>query len=258
MDFAINTNDLEYFLLVFIRLVSFMHLAPFYGESNVPSRFKVALALFLSVIVFQMAPIPQLHYGTVIEFAILAIKELVVGLLIGLGASMCMHIVTMSGRLIDMEIGLSAASLMDPTFRDATTITGVFYKYIFTALLITTGTYQYILKAILQTYELVPVGASNFAMGSLLDTIISFMGQYFLISFQIALPVFAVILLMNVVLAVLAKVAPQMNLFAVGMQIKILAGLATVYVALWVIPTAAELLFKEMKTMIVSLLEGML
>ena len=258
VDFAISTSDFEYFLLVFVRMTSFMHLAPFYGEESVPSRFKVALSLFLSFIVFSLSNPREVAYETLLQYGFLIIKEAVVGLLIGLGAMMCMHMVTMAGRLIDMEIGLSAASLMDPTFRDSATITGVFYKFIFTALIITTGTYQYILKAIMQTYELIPIGGVHPAMGSLLETITSFMGQYFLISFQIALPVFAVILTMNVVLAVLAKVAPQMNLFAVGMQIKILAGLAVVYIAMWVIPLAAELLFKQMRTMIVSIVEGLM
>lgn len=258
MNFAINTSNLEYFLLILVRLTAFMHLAPFYGEESVPSRVKIAFSIFLTVIVFNISDRPVIEYESIIDYALLVVKELVVGLIIGLGSSMCMHIVSMAGRLIDMEIGLSAASLMDPTFRDSATITGVFYKFIFLALMITTGTYQYILKAIMETYELIPVGHMNFAVGSLLETITGFMGKYFLISFQIALPVFAVILLMNMVLAVLAKVAPQMNLFAVGMQIKILAGFATVYVAMWVIPTAAELLFKEMRVMIVSIVEGLM
>ena len=84
------------------------------------------------------------------------------------------------------------------------------------------------------------------------------MTQSFVIGFQIALPVFAVIMVMNAVLAILAKVAPQMNLFAVGMQIKILSGFAVLYLSMWLVPTASELLFKEMKRMIVAMVEAMM
>ncbi len=258
LDFGIKTSDIEYFLLVFVRMVSFMHLAPFYGESNVPSRFKVALAFFVSFVVFNITDPVSPVYDSLLEYAILVMKEAVTGLIIGLGAAMCMHMITMAGRLIDMETGLSAASLMDPTFHDSVTISGVFYKYIFTALLIVSGTYQYIMKAIVETYTLIPVSGQHFAMGSLLDTFVSFMGKYFLISFQIALPIFASILVVNAILAILAKIAPQMNLFAVGMQIKILIGFGVLYLSIWVIPTAADLLFGEMKTMIVSVVEGLL
>ncbi len=258
VDFSISTSELEYFLLIFIRMVSFMHLAPFYGEVNVPSRFKVALSIFLSYLVYTITDPVALQYDTVFQYALIVMKEAVVGLLIGLSAAICMHIVTMAGRLVDLEIGLSAASLMDPTFQDSATITGVFFKYIFSFLLITSGMYQYIIKAVIETYTLIPVDGVQFAVGNILSSMISFMGEYFMIGFQIALPVFAVILVMNAVLAILAKVAPQLNLFAVGMQIKILAGLVVLYLSMWLLPALANLIFKEMKVMIVSMVEAMM
>lgn len=258
INLSISTSELEYFLLIFIRMVSFMHLAPFYGEESIPSRFKVALSIFLSYMVYMITDPVEVQYNTVFQYALIVMKEAVVGLLIGLAASVCMHIVTMAGRLIDMEMGLSAASLMDPTFHDSVTITGILYKYAFLALLITSGMYQYIIKAVIETYTLIPVNGARFALGTILKDMISFLGQYFMIGFQIALPVFAVILVMNAVLAILAKVAPQMNLFAVGMQIKILAGLGVLYLSVWLVPTGANLLFREMKIMIVSMVEAMM
>lgn len=235
-----------------------MHLAPFYGDSSIPSRFKVALSLALSYMVFLLTPHTELVYDTVMGYAALVIMEAAAGLLIGLVSTVCMQVASMAGRLADMEIGLSGASAMDPTYRDNVTVSGLIYRYAFTLLLITSGMYQYIIKAFIQTYELIPVGNVHFALDKILSSLITFMGQFFLIGFQIAMPVFAVITVMNAVLGVLAKVAPQMNLFAVGMQLKILVGLSVMYVSVWLIPMAADSMFTQMKKMIVSIVEAMM
>ncbi|MCM1538331.1 MAG: flagellar biosynthetic protein FliR [bacterium] len=258
IDYSFSTSDLEYFLLVFIRIVSFMNLAPFYGDSSIPARFKVGLSLALSYMVFLLTPHTELVYSTVTEYAALVVMEAAVGLLIGLVSTVCMQIASMAGRLVDMEIGLSAASTMDPSYRDNVTVSGLIYRYAFTLLFITSGMYQYVIKAFIQTYELIPVGDVHFALDKILSSLITFMGQYFLIGFQIAMPVFAVITVMNAVLGVLAKVAPQMNLFAVGMQLKILVGLAVLYLSMWLVPQAADSMFTQMKKMIVSMVEALM
>lgn len=258
VNLSISTSEFEYFLLILVRMTSFIQLAPFYGESSVPGRFKIALSVFLSYLVYMLTDPVTVQYETVFQYALIIIKEAIVGLIIGLAAVICMHIATFAGRMVDMEIGLSAASLMDPSLQDSLTITGMIYRYAFLAMLITTGMYQYIVRAVIETYTLIPVDGARFAIGKILTNIIGFVTQYFVIGFQIALPVFAVMLVMNVVLAIFAKVAPQMNLFAVGMQLKILVGLVVLYLSMWLLPMAAELLFKEMKIMIVSMVEAMM
>lgn len=258
IDLAISTAELEYFLLVFIRMVSFMNMAPFYGEVNVPVRFKVALAMFLSYIVYVSAEPSLPVYNTILEYSLLIMKELAVGLLIGLAASICMHVTAMAGRLIDMEIGLSAANMTDPTFHDSITISGMMLRYFFMLLLITSGMYQYIIKAVIETYTLIPVAGVRFEMGNLMTAMIDFLGQYFILGFRISMPIFAVILVINCVLGILAKVAPQMHLFSVGMQIKILTGLGILYISMWLIPKAADLLFTRMRIMIVSIVEALM
>ncbi len=258
IDLSINTSDIEYFLLVFVRMVSFLNLAPFYGDQSIPNRFKVGLAVILAYFICMVTEPAAPVYETLTEYAVLVLSEAAAGLLIGLAATVCMQIVSMSGRLVDMEMGLSAASTMDPTYRENVTMTGLIYRFMFTLILITTGMYQYIIKAIIQTYTLIPVGGVRFHLTELLSAFISFMGQYFVIGFQIAMPVFAAMTVMNAVLGILAKVAPQMHLFAVGIQMKILTGLCVLYVSLWLVPMVADRLFTEMKKMMVSVVEALM
>ena len=92
----------------------------------------------------------------------------------------------------------------------------------------------------------------------LLDAMLKFMADYILISFRICLPMFAVMLLLNALLGILAKVAPQMNMFAVGMQIKVLVGLSMLFLTMGMLPGISNMIYNEMKSMIVAFVEAMM
>ena len=125
-------------------------------------------------------------------------------------------------------------------------------------MLIASGMYRFILTALIDTYTLIPVNGAVFHESALLDAMVKFMNDYIIIGFRICLPVFIVILLLNVILGVLAKVSPQLNMFSVGMQIKILVGLIVIFLTSSMLPGAADFIFKEMKRMMVAFVEGMM
>ena len=83
------------------------------------------------------------------------------------------------------------------------------------------------------------------------------MGDLFVIGFRIFLPFFACIMILNCVLGIMAKVAPQMNMFSVGIQLKILAGLIVMFLTIFLLPSIANFIFREIKTMVVMVIEGM-
>ena len=125
-------------------------------------------------------------------------------------------------------------------------------------ILLVSGMHRYILRAITQTYELIPINGAVFHTDRMMDAVLSFMAQYVNIGFQICLPVFCAILIVNVVLGILAKVSPQLNMFAVGMQIKILIGLGIMFLTTGMLPYVSDYIYKEMKVMIVSFVEAVM
>ena len=105
---------------------------------------------------------------------------------------------------------------------------------------------------------MIPVNGVVFHADSLLQSMTEFMSDYILIGFRIVLPIFCVILLLNAILGVLAKVSPQMNMFAVGIQLKVLAGLTAMFLTTGMLPGAADFVYQEMKKMVVSFIGGMM
>ena len=259
IDYSFSVAELEYFLLVFTRITCFIYIAPFYGMSNTPKRVKIGLGFFISLLVYSMlSPYETIVYNSVEGYAVVVLKEAVTGLLIGFGANICTSIISLAGQIIDMDIGLSMATMFDPTTNEQTTITGGLYKQLILLMLIVSGMHRFILQALIDTYELIPVNGAVFHSNALLAAMIQFFTDYIVIGFRICLPIFIVILVLNVVLGVLAKVSPQLNMFSVGIQIKILVGLVVLFLTIGMLPSAADFIFTEMKKMMVAFVEGMM
>ncbi len=258
IHYSFSIYDLEYFLLILTRVSCFVFIAPFFSMQNTPNNVKIALSFFASVLLYQtLTPAPAVEYDTVLEYAVIIIKEAAAGLLLGFGATICSSIVSFAGSVADMETGLSMATLMDPTTRDTSSITGVLYQYVLMLMLIATGMYRYLFGALADSFVLIPINGAVFHGDSLVNTMIRFLADYVVIGFRIVLPIFCVMLLLNAVLGILAKVAPQMNMFAVGMQLKVLVGLSVIFFTAGMLPGAADMIFGEMREIIVAFVEGM-
>ena len=157
-----------------------------------------------------------------------------------------------------MDIGFSMVNAIDPSTRENATITGFYYQYAVMLILLISGMHRYVLEAIVETYSLVPVGGAVFNLQKIYDSLLFYLAEYVSIGFRICMPIFTVILIVNVVLGILAKVAPQMNMFAVGMQIKVLTGLAVMTFTTVMLPYVSDFIYTQTKVMVVSMVEAMM
>lgn len=258
INYSFSVYDLEYFLLILVRVSCFVYVAPFFSMRNTPANVRVAISVFTSVLLYQaLTPAEAVAYSTLMGYTVIVLKEAMVGLLIGFAANICTSIVNFAGSIADMETGLSMVTLMDPTSRESTSITGVLYQYVLMFMMIATGMYRYLFGALADTFVLIPVNGAVFHMDSLVNSMLKFLTDYVIIGFRIVLPIFCSILLLNAVLGVLAKVSPQMNMFAVGIQLKVLVGLSVLFLTAGMLPGIADFVFDEMRRMIVSFVEAM-
>ncbi len=214
--------------------------------------------MLLSFLLYQfVVPHLVLPYNTVLGYGILVIKEVCAGLLLGLSGNLCLYMLQFAGSLIDMDVGLSMVNLMDPLTQQMTGFSGTLYQNSLMLMLLAGNMHHWILRAFIDSYELIPTGRIEFFPDHLMSSYIRFMRDYFSIGSRIFLPIFGAMLILNVVLGVMAKVAPQMNMFTVGVQIKILTGLGTLFITVGLLPKLADFIFEEMKTMMRLFAGGM-
>ena len=178
-------------------------------------------------------------------------------MLIGLAANVCNSIILFAGNIIDMDIGLSMATEFDPINNAQVTLTGNLYNYFILILLVVTVMHHYILRAFVDAFTVIPVNGQVFDWEHLMRSMTTYMGDMFVIAFRIILPVFACIMILNCILGIMAKVSPQMNMFAVGMQMKIMVGFVVLFLTVSLLPSVANFIFTEMKKLMVLFIEGM-
>ncbi len=124
-------------------------------------------------------------------------------------------------------------------------------------ILIVSDMHTYILRAVCDSFTVVPLGQAVFNWDHMLSSMTKYMGDMFIIGFRIFLPFFACIMILNCILGIMAKVAPQMNMFSVGMQLKLLVGFAVMFFTVFLLPGVANFIYKEIKTMVVMIIEGL-
>ncbi len=246
---TVSLYHLEYFLLILVRISGFMVAAPLFSLRNIPMRVKAIIAIALAILVFHIVPYREVTYSTTIGYALVVLSEMLAGIIMGFMANVAYYILAFAGQIIDQEIGFSMVNQYDPITSTQVTITGNLYTYAVMLMLFATNLHQYLVRALTDSFTVLPVGAVSLDMG-IYELMKRFMGDYFVIGFRIILPVFASMLVVNTVLAILARVAPQMNMFVIGMQLKVFVGLAVLVLMIMMITGVADLIFREMISML--------
>ncbi len=253
---TVQVDHLEAFLLILVRITAFIYVAPFFNLKNVPRKVKAGFSFFFALVLYEVVPMPDLVYQGVIGFAGLLISEALVGIILGFFTNICYYILAFAGQMMDMEIGFAMVNEFDPVSNIQTTITSNYYSYIVMLIMMVTNLHHYLIIAFADAFKIIPLGGAKFSP-SLYLLMIEFIKEYFIIGFRIILPVFAATLILNVILAILAKVAPQMNMFVIGIQLKIFVGLAVLFLVVGLTPRVAEFIFDEMIFMMRSAIDGL-
>lgn len=247
IDYSFSYGDLEVFLLILTRITSFIFVCPFFGGRQTPNLVKVGFGIMLSILVYGATPFYPPSYNTIIGYTVIVLKEVITGFLIGYAVQLSEMIVNFAGQIVDMQIGLSMVNLFDPATNQQVTITGSLYSQVLTVALLLSGMYRFILSAMVDTFTLIPINGAVIHADRMLNSVVLFLRDYIVIGFRISLPIFIITFITNVILGILAKVSPQMNMFSVGIQIKIVIGLMVMLITVSMLGDASNFIFINIK-----------
>ena len=247
VNYTFDLYNIEYFLLILVRISCFVFTAPFFSMRGVPNITKIGLSAILSMLMMGTMTPNEADYTSVIGYAVLVFREAITGLLLGFSASIANYIVMFAGNVMDMDIGFAMVTEFDISSNSQVTITANMYYYFTLLLLLVGGMHRFLIRALADSFSLIPLGGAVFRRDVLLQSMIVYMRNLFVLGSRIMLPVFAVTLTMNVILGIMAKVAPQMNMFSVGVQIKILVAFAVMYLMVFLFPEVVDMITEQMK-----------
>ncbi|MCA0988922.1 flagellar biosynthetic protein FliR [Guptibacillus algicola] len=240
-------NALPLFLLIFMRATSFFIIAPVFSTRSVPARFKVSLGFFIALLVTAgIGSVESMPLD--FAFLLLIFKELFIGLSLGFIATLILYTVQVAGAFIDFQMGFVMANVIDPQTRTQVPIIGNFKYMLALLFLVSVDGHHMMLDGLVKSYELLPAEAllAQAESNSVARFIAEVFSAMFYSAFQLALPIVASLFLVDVALGLLARAVPQVNIFVVGLPLKIFVGFVLILVT---IPTFFFLLrgvFREM------------
>lgn len=219
----------EMFLLILIRSSGIFFISPFFSSQNIPNTMKAGFSFIVSILLAMTLDVDLnvLEIG----FVELIFKELMVGLIIGFISYAFFATFYVMGQIIDMKIGFGMVNVMDPQHRVQVPIMGNFYYILAFLILLSIDGHHIIINALIDSYKFIPIGSFVFSQ-NVVDLLINIISEVFIIGFKLSAPVVAIIFLTDILLGMLARTIPQMNVFVVGMPLKILVGLLLITVSI--------------------------
>jgi len=228
---ALMIEKLLGFVMVLTRISAFFMVLPVFGWKSIPARIKVAMTVLLAIFFSTIIPVPVLAGRVSTAEAVLLIaNEATYGLALGLIATFVFAAVKFSGRIIERQMGLAMAEILDPLTGERSQPLGSLLEMIFIMLFLSANGHHLFLLIISRSYESFPPGSMP-TIPVLAGGIINAGSTMLLHGLKLAAPILAAFLLLMVILAVFARMVPEMNILFISFPLRI--GLGLLMVALF-------------------------
>ncbi|MEN2766434.1 flagellar biosynthetic protein FliR [Ornithinibacillus xuwenensis] len=250
----ININSFPIFLLILVRVLGFFVTMPLLSYRTIPLPFRIGLSFFLAFIMFYTVDASAIVIDELYFFLIA--KEALVGIFIGLIGYIIISAVQVAGGFIDFQMGFAIANVMDPQTGAQSPLTGQYFYILALLFLLSVDGHHLLIDGIFNSYRFIPIDAFiPFHDGNIADFVIEAFNTMFLIAFQISIPIVGCLFLVDVALGIISKTVPQLNVFVVGLPLKILVSFAAIFVFLSLYMVLVRNLFNTMFEVIQGLMQ---
>ncbi len=238
----LNLSDIGFFALVLGRLAGIFSAIPLFGGERVPRIIRVVLVLVMTLVCYpilktKMPPLPS----DTLSLVILVIRETLIGISLGLLSKVIFAAVEFCGHLVGMQMGFSMSSMFDPTMGQVP-LMATFQVLLAMLLFLSLEIHHVFIRAIVESYQVMPVGSWHMS-GGLLKYIILLTTDLFVLGVKLAAPVMVALLATTVVLGIMARSFPQMNIFMISMPLNIGIGLLVLGLSLLVFMHTLQISF---------------
>lgn len=223
----------EVFLLILARMLGLFFQAPVFNYRIFPMTARVVFALLISYTLWFIIPIPKTLPNNLIFFGISLISEFAIGALMGFVVRLLIAVVEVAGTLMDTQMGLSVGAAMDPQVGTTSTVISKTLRYVAIIIFLSIDGHHMLLSAVHHSFKALPVSQPVYFQNAA-PQIVKLGSDLFGIGLQLAAPIILTIFLMDFTFGMISRVAPQVNVFMLGFQIKPLVGVFMIFASLTV------------------------
>jgi len=242
--------DVFLFALILCRIAGLFAALPVFGGKRLPTRIKVVAVVAITLVcapVLQLTPpaVPK----DVFTIGLIVLREILIGLTLAFVTQVIFAAVEFSGQIIGMQMGFSIASVIDPAMGTQTQIMSVMQSLLATLFFLSLNIHHVFIRAIVDSFSIIPLGGWQMSE-ALISTLIAVSADVFILGIRLAAPVMVTLLLTSVVLGVMARSFPQMNVFMVSFPLNIGLGFLVLGATLLLFFHVLELAFGTLNSQV--------
>lgn len=249
-------GSIALFSLILMRMAGCILFNPIFGRTNIPIMVKSGFIMVLTLVVYGVSTPVMVDTGNVIGYAALLLKEFAVGMVLGTVFNFMISAIFFAGAVIDYQMGLSMSTIFDAQSNSSVTLSANLLHYLFVLCFLTTDAHLIVLRIFMTSAQIVPYGSISLGP-EVATTALSFFADFIALMLRLAMPMLAVQIFVETGVGILMKTIPQINIFVVNIQAKILVGL--IILILLFIPMsefildALDVLIESMKEMLFTM-----
>jgi flagellar biosynthetic protein FliR len=251
-----STAEIIRFAVVLTRLSGIMLLAPFYANQMFPVPIRVAFTLMSAFVLAPSLPLKHISVDLNLSNMIaLLVGEIFIGLLLGFVAMCVMAGLQFAGQIISFQLGFSLINAIDPQSSVESPVFSLLYNYIGLLFFLLMDGHHWFLQAIHDSFNVLSIGGFQIH-GPLAEQIVRFSTQVLIIGIKIAGPILAVTVITDVLIGVVGRTAPQINIMIVGMPLKLLVGFGCISFSLYFLPRYLGNLYSSLSQTLFALVHA--
>jgi len=222
---SFSPDQLKVFFLILIRVSVVLYLFPIFGGNMLPGLAKSGLALLLSLMFMPVVAVdPRLFPGTVFDFFILVVSELIIGLALGFTVQVFFGGVQLAGQMVGFQMGFAIINVLDPQTGTQVSIIDQIGYWVVLLVFLSLNGHHAVIAALAESFELVDIGVISLQQG-LFVQLVRLSSDLFVTGIKIGAPAITALLFTSAAFGISAKFAPQMNILIAAFPVKIVVGL---------------------------------
>ncbi|MGN0622997.1 MAG: flagellar biosynthetic protein FliR [Oscillospiraceae bacterium] len=223
-ELNILIDNLHVYIFVFVRLAAIILFNPVFSRQNIIAPVKVGLIMCLTVIITPLVPVTEFDSGF-IGFVFCIAKEFFIGFLLGFVFNIYYYMLMFAADIMDTQFGFSMAKVMDPQTRIQSAVIGNLMNVMFMLYFFVTNSHLVLIDTAVHSFDVIGAGAQSISIKGGCSFAIGLMSSICLLALRLALPFVAAEFVLEVSMGILMKLIPQIHVFVIQMQGKLLLGI---------------------------------
>ena len=252
-----STAEIVRFAIVLTRISGIMIFAPFFNNQSLPVQLRIVFSLVTAFILAPSLPLSKLPVELGLSnIAALFLNEMLSGIILGLAALCVFAGLQFAGQIISFQMGFSLINLIDPQSNVESTVFSFLHNYVGLLFFLLINGHHWFLLAVNDSFSSLPVGGVQIH-AQLVEHIVRLSADVLVIGLRIAGPVIAVTVIADVIIGVIGRTAPQINILIVGMPLKLLVGFGSMGFTFYFLPRYLEEVYSALYKTLFSLVHAM-